>query len=245
MELINLTEFNDLLSRAAEQNNVNVAVENREQLFSFLELLLSENEKYNLTAIKQPADAVYKHIIDSILLAEHLPKGVSVVDVGCGAGFPSLPLAVVRPDLRITSMDSTAKKVNFIQMCVDRLGLGNVSPVCGRAEELAFRPEFRDKFDVATARAVANLPVLCELCLPFVKPNGHFMAMKGRYPAEEFNISAEALAKLSAEGMKIREYELATPDSGEQRTLVTITKIGKTKDNFPRKYSVITKNPLK
>lgn len=245
MELISFNEFTTLLSRAAEQNNVTIAADRHEQLFAFLELLLSENEKYNLTAIKQPADAVYKHIIDSILLAGHLPKGTRMVDIGCGAGFPSLPLAIFRPDLYITSMDSTAKKVNFIQICVEKLGLGNVRPICGRAEEMAFRPEFRDKFDVATARAVANLPVLCELCLPFVRPNGHFMAMKGRFPAEEFNISTEALAKLSAERMNFLEYVLVTRDSVEQRTLVTITKIGKTKDNFPRKYSVITKDPLK
>lgn len=215
-----------------------------EQLFSFLQLLLSENQKYNLTAIKQPSDAVYKHIIDSIWLASRLPQHAKLIDVGCGAGFPSLPLAIIRPDLRVTCLDSTAKKINFIEICIKTLGLDNVTTVCGRAEELA-HGSLRDSFDIATARAVANLPVLCELCLPFVKPNGKFLAMKGRFSPEEFEISPQALKKLSAERLECHEYSLVTPDSTDGRTLVDITKVGKTNDNFPRKYSAILKDPLK
>lgn len=215
-----------------------------EQLFSFLQLLLSENQKYNLTAIKQPSDAIYKHIIDSIWLSNRLSQHAKLIDVGCGAGFPSLPLAIIRPDLRVTCLDSTAKKINFIRLCVKTLGLNNVMTVCGRAEELA-HGSLRDSFDVATARAVANLPVLCELCLPFVKPNGKFLAMKGRFSPEEFAISPAALKKLSAERLECHEYVLVTPDSADRRTLVNITKVGKTNDNFPRKYSAILKDPLK
>lgn len=248
---MNFTEFNDIFNAAAQKNGLTAAaiasidMQKREQLFSLLQLLLAENQKYNLTAIKQPSDAVYKHLIDSILPVGHLQEGAKMVDIGCGAGFPTLPMAIVRPDLSFTSIDSTAKKVNFIIMCVEKIGITNVTPICGRAEELAHMPEYRDRFDIATARAVANLPVLCELCLPFVKPNGHFMALKGRFSQEEFDISPAALAQLSAEGLSFEEYELQTPDASEQRTLVTVTKSGKTKQNFPRKYSVIVKNPLK
>lgn len=241
---MDLTEFTCHLTEGLHKNDIRTEAANIEQLFAFLQLLLEENQKYNLTAIKQPIDAVYKHIIDSIWLADRLPHGTQLIDIGCGAGFPSLPLAIIRPDLRVTCLDSTAKKVNFIQICVEKLKLCNVSPICGRAEELAYTT-LRDSFDIATARAVANLPVLCELCLPFVKPNGRFLAMKGRYSAEEFEISRDSLAKLSAEGLECLEYSLHTHDSVDGRTLVTITKLGKTKNNFPRKYSAIVKDPLK
>lgn len=242
-----LTEFTTILTAAARQNNISDLITDQasEHLFSFCRILIAENEKYNLTAIKQPSEVIYKHIIDSLLLSEHLPNSAKMIDVGCGAGFPSLPLAIVRPDLDITCLDSTAKKINFTKLCVDSLSLNNVTAICGRAEEIGHAPAHRDKYDIATARAVANLPVLCELCLPLVKPNGHFLAMKGRFSQHEFNIMPAALSKLSAENLNCRSYQLITPEGSEERTLVSVTKIGKTNNNFPRKYAVITKNPLR
>ncbi len=241
-----LTDFTSLLATACEQNSIPLPTSKApEHLFCLYELLVEENSKYNLTAITSSEEVIYKHFVDCILLSAHLAPNSSLIDVGCGAGFPSLPLAIARPDLKITSLDSTAKKINFIQLASQRLGLQNITTLCGRAEEFAHKIEFRDKFDVATARAVANFPVLCELCLPFVRPGGKFVAMKGRYSEEEFNITPSSMGQLSAKDLEITPYSLIIHGNSEQRTLVKLNKIGKTRDNFPRKYTQISKNPLK
>ncbi len=241
-----LNQFTTTLSFACEQNSLpSPTPQQAEHLFCLLELLVEENNKYNLTAITSPEDVIYKHFVDCIMLSQHIPPNLTVIDVGCGAGFPSLPLAIARPDLKITSLDSTAKKIHFIELASERLGLQNISVLCGRAEEFAHNATYRDSFDVATARAVANFPVLCELCLPFVRPNGQFVAMKGRFSESEFNISPSSLGQLSAKDLDIIPYSLNINQDSEQRTLVKLTKIGKTRDNFPRKYSQISKNPLK
>ncbi len=241
-----LNEFTATLSLACEQNFLPApAPEQSEHLFCLLELLVEENTKYNLTAITSPEDVIYKHFVDCLMLSQHIAPNLTVIDVGCGAGFPSLPLAIARPDLKITSLDSTAKKIHFIELASERLGLPNISVLCGRAEEFAHNTTYRDSFDVATARAVANFPVLCELCLPFVRTNGQFVAMKGRFSEAEFNISPSSLGQLSAKDLYIIPYSLNINQDCEQRTLVKLNKIGKTRDNFPRKYSQISKNPLK
>ena len=241
-----LTEFSAILATACGENSIpQPTSEISEHLFCLYELLVEENSKYNLTAITSPEDVIYKHFVDCLVLSQHLAPNLSLIDVGCGAGFPSLPLAIARPDLKITSLDSTAKKIHFIQLAAQRLGLQNITTLCGRAEEFAHKTEFRDSFDAATARAVANFPVLCELCLPFVRSGGQFVAMKGRYSDEEFNISSSSLGQLSAKDLEITPYSLIIRQNFEQRTLVKLKKIGKTRDNFPRKYAQISKNPLK
>ena len=239
--------FTDILKRACEQNSISelATFQVCEHLFCLYEFLVSENKKYNLTAITEPEDIIYKHFIDSLLISQYIPENLSVIDIGCGAGFPSLPLAIARPDLKITSLDSTNKKITYIQLAAQRLGLENITAICGRAEELARNTEFRDRFDISTARAVANFPVLCELCLPFVRKNGVFLSMKGKYSEQEFNISPSSIGQLSASTPNILTYSLVMPTGDEQRTLITMHKIGKTLDNFPRKYAQITKKPLK
>lgn len=241
-----LNEFTTALSLACEQNSLPAPTpQQSEHLFCLLELLVEENNKYNLTAITSPEDVIYKHFVDCLMLAQHIAPNLTVIDVGCGAGFPSLPLAIARPDLKITSLDSTAKKIHFIELASERLELQNISVLCGRAEEFAHNAAYRDTFDVATARAVANFPVLCELCLPFVRPHGQFIAMKGRFSESEFNISPSSLGQLSAKDLDILPYSLNINQDCDQRTLVKLNKIGKTRDNFPRKYAQISKNPLK
>ena len=241
-----LNEFSTTLALACEHNSLPAPTpEQSEHLFCLLELLIEENNKYNLTAITSPEDVIYKHFADCLMLSQHIAPNLSVIDVGCGAGFPSLPLAIARPDLKITSLDSTAKKIHFIELAAQRIGLQNISVLCGRAEEFAHNSTYRDAFDIATARAVANFPVLCELCLPFVRPHGQFIAMKGRYSEAEFNITPSSLGQLSAKDLDILPYSLNINQNSEQRTVVKLNKIGKTRDNFPRKYSQISKNPLK
>lgn len=241
--------FNDFqvtLTNACEQNSIpspsSIACE---QMFALLELLIAENKKYNLTAITSPEDVIYKHFADCLLLSPSIAPESTLIDVGCGAGFPSLPLAILRPDLRITPLDSTGKKIHFIELASGHLGLKNITPICGRAEEIARKEGYRDSFDVATARAVASFPVLCELCLPYVRPGGRFIAMKGRADSEELTLSSSSLGQLKASDLTLSPYSLFIRDGSEQRTLVFLNKIGKSPDNFPRKYAQISKNPLK
>ena len=235
---MDITTFSYILKRACEQNSILELAPPQacEHLFSLYEFLVSENKKYNLTAITEPEDVIYKHFVDSFLISPHIPENSSVIDVGCGAGFPSLPLAILRPDLKITSLDSTNKKITYIQLAAQRLGLQNITAICGRAEEIARIQDFRDSFDISTARAGANFPV---------RKNGMFLSMKGKYSEEEFNISPSSIGQLSASTPIISTYSLVMPDSIEQRTLIKVNKIGKTLDNFPRKYAQITKKPLK
>ena len=151
----------------------------REKFRKLTHFLTEENNKYNLTAVKTAELIIPLHFADSLIAAELFPKNSSVIDVGCGAGFPSLPLAIARDDLRITALDSTAKRTQFAQAAAQMLALSNLKTLTGRAEELSHAQAEREKYDVACARAVARLNVLAELCIPFVKPGGYFIALKG------------------------------------------------------------------
>ena len=249
---MNFTEFSSVLATAMEENGISslLTPEVSEHLFFLANFLISENQKYNLTAIKEHEAIIYKHFVDSLLLSAHIPENSTVIDVGCGAGFPSLPLAIARPDLKIASLDSTDKKITFIKLCAAELKLKNITATTARAEEAANGISktcdipLRETFDVATARAVASLPVLCELCIPFLKVGGRFVSMKGPDGETEFASCQSYLPKIKAGNPKIQSYSLKTPDSLDSRTIITIEKLGKTPENFPRNYSQIRKKPL-
>ncbi|MDR1464044.1 MAG: 16S rRNA (guanine(527)-N(7))-methyltransferase RsmG [Oscillospiraceae bacterium] len=218
-----------------------------EQLEHYALRLLRENEKYNLTAITAPEEVLYKHFLDSLLpLAKFPPpEGASLLDVGTGAGFPGLVIAIARPDLRVTLLDSAGKKVRFLAETACELGVP-ARTLQGRAEELA-RGELRGRFDLVTARAVAALPVLCEYCLPLVKPGGAFLALKGQQGREELAQAARAIALLggeTAEQTEIAEATLGENGCFGQRTLLLIRKISQTPTKYPRNGGLITKKPL-
>jgi len=212
-----------------------------EKLSAFM---LEYNKKVNLTAIKEPAHIWEKHFVDSVLplelLSGHVPRGTSVIDVGTGAGFPGVVWKIYRPDLELTLLDSLRKRVNYLELLRDELGL-ECRAIHGRSEELALKPDYREKFGVAVSRAVANLPALCEFCLPFVKVGGLFLAMKGAEISEEFKASDSALRALGGEVEEIKSYELP---SGDKRNLAVIRKVRGTPANLPRQRVNITKNPL-
>lgn len=217
--------------------------ENERQSFYLLAIrLLEENEKYNLTAIRDLEGVIQKHFYDSAAAAVAIPKNASVIDIGSGAGFPSLPLAIIRPDLKITPIDSTEKKVNFIKSTAELLGLTNVNPIFGRAEDLA-KTELRDKFSCAIARSVASLPIICELCLPFVRPNGIFVAMKSEIALHEIDEAQNALKQLGA-SQDVKTDSLYVDDNGDQRMLFVISKESRTSAKYPRNYGQIKKKPL-
>lgn len=247
MTLTDRAAFGDYLYRVFEQNELadHLSAERIEKFCILTEHMLTVNEQFNLTAIKEPERIALLHYADCIKGAFCFPEGARVIDVGCGAGFPSLPLAICRPDLSILAMDSTAKRVQYVQDTADLLGLSGITTMTARAEDLGKDPAFRESFDVATARAVAALPVLCELCLPFVKVGGVFAAMKGKSAKEELSAAARAIEKLGGGDGVLHDTPL-TDGSGESfsHATVVIAKKRATPKEFPRLYTKIAKAPL-
>lgn len=246
MEKINENEFNELCVHLFQRNGLEhmLSPERAEKLYALTQRMLEVNEKFNLTAIKEPRRIILLHYADSLKGAEVFPEGARVIDIGCGAGFPSLPLAIFRPDLNILAVDSTAKRIGYVQETAKLLGLTNLSARAARAEELCREKGFRESFDCATARAVAALPVLSELCLPFVKVGGIFAAMKGKSAAEELAASQNAIKTLG--GGEVRFYDTPLYDGEEAFAHATavIPKISSTPAVYPRLYAKILKAPL-
>ena len=206
--------------------------------------MLEENEKYNLTAITEVDKIILNHYADCASIASLIPKGASIIDVGCGAGFPTLPLAILREDLKITAVDSTAKRIAYVDESARLLGLTNVTALTMRAEDGGKDPKFRESFDFATARAVANMRVLTELCLPFVKVGGTFIAMKGKNAQFELSEAKKAISLLGGRDTHCEEITLKGDDENASHPLVIIKKKEKTPASYPRPFAQISKKPL-
>ena len=210
-------------------------------LMRYAELLVEKNKVMNLTAITEPSDIATLHFLDSaalLTLADFRDK--TVADVGTGAGFPGLPLKIVEPSIRLTLLDSLNKRIDFLgEVCTD-LGLSDVACVHGRAEE--FAAEHREGFDIVTSRAVANLRMLCELCLPLVKVGGHFLAMKSVDSDEELAQARGAIAALGA--VTERQADYTIPGTDVRHRLIILKKVKKTEKKYPRTFAKIKKNPL-
>jgi 16S rRNA (guanine(527)-N(7))-methyltransferase RsmG len=206
----------------------------------YADFLLSENKKKNLTAIKDREEVQLKHFIDSILPLDffRFSGGASLIDVGSGAGFPGVPLKIMRPDLSVTCIDSTGKKVQFLRDLSRVLEIP-FEAICIRAEDAGQSDMYREKYDIAISRAVAALPVLCELCLPLVKPGGVFLALKGE--KETVDSAKSAISILGGKLIKSVEYKLP---SGDRRKLFVIEKIASTEEKYPRLFGAIDKKPL-
>ena len=243
-------EFKQRLWAVFEKNSLSDLLdEQKSRLFyDFTRLLLTTNESLNLTAVKDDDGVILKHLADSLIVARHLPIGASIIDVGCGGGFPTFPLAIARPDLKITALDSTEKKINFVRSAAATLGLSNINAISGRAEELG-HGDMRESFDIATARAVAALPVLTELCMPFVKVGGSFCAMKALRADTEIadTVSSGLFALLGGEATpKIDELTLTDGLSEPlSRAVVSVKKLTRTPQKYPRNYSQIVKSQKK
>ena len=209
-------------------------------LSEYAEFLVEYNEKVNLTAITETGEIWVKHFLDSIVPLSYveIPENASIIDVGTGAGFPSVPMGVYRGDLKITMLDSLMKRITFLEQLSEKMELNDWRCIHSRAEDAGNLPEYRETFDVATARAVAALPVLCEYCMPFVKKGGIFIALKG--PSESSDDAAFAIKELGGAVEKEITYEI----SGEERRLIVIRKISHTPSKYPRKSSRIKQKPL-
>lgn len=209
----------------------------------YAKLLVEWNEKINLTAITDSEGIVIKHFADSLTIfsAVDIPTGAKIIDVGTGAGFPGIAMLIARPDLDITLMDSTNKRLNVIRDILEKIGL-SANVVHSRAEEAGKSADFREKYDFATARAVSNLRDLSEYCLPFVKIGGAFVSMKGAKADEEIEEAAKAIKILGGKIKNKNTFELF--DCGE-RSIIYIEKISPTPAKFPRPSAKIAKNPIR
>lgn len=216
-----------------------------EQFEKYFELLIDWNEKINLTAITEEKDVITKHFIDSLMCFESgvIKEGASVIDVGTGAGFPGIPLKIAEPSLDVTLLDSLAKRINFLNDVVSSLTLEKIRTIHSRAEDGGRDKSYRDSFDVAVSRAVANLSSLSELCLPFVKKGGYFISMKGPGVEEELTGARKAIKLLGGEIEEVITYEIPTTDL--KHNLVVIRKTAPTPKAYPRSAPKPVKQPLK
>ena len=207
----------------------------------FAELMLERNQVMNLTAITEPKDVAALHLLDSLALIQTAGlESEEIVDVGAGAGFPGMPLAIAKPSLRLTLLDSLGKRVDFLREASEALGLENTECVHARAEE--FANERRESFDAAVSRAVAALPVLCELCLPLVKVGGRMLAMKSSHTEEEISQAKSAIKLLGGQIEWVKDYTIPTTDVIHR--IVCIRKISSTPKKYPRRFALIKKSPL-
>ena len=241
-------EFGEKLQDAINRMDLPVSLNEgqKRSFYIFYKDLVEKNKVMNLTSITDEKDVILKHFADSVALALAVPemagKNIKVFDLGTGAGFPGIPLAIAYPEMRLTLADSLNKRILFIKEEAEKLGLKNVSSVHGRAEDLSRNSEFREIYDLCISRAVANLSTLAEYCIPFVHINGLFIPYKSGNVDEEIKLSAKALQVLGGKTERICHYSL--PENAGERTLIIIRKDKQTPKKYPRKAGLPSKEPI-
>ena len=258
-----MSAFSNIFNNTLKLNKINVSDTQIETFEKLYKALTETNKLYNLTAVTDEQGVAGLHFCDSLMALPYL-DGISekdnennefftqntennakkLLDIGCGAGFPCLPIAIARPNIMVLGVDSTAKKVDFSSKFASENNLNNFNSISARAEELA-KTEQRESFDVVTARAVARLNILAELCLPFVKIGGYFLAMKGAKGVEELEEAQNGIKKLGGEVVTVEEKDLILPNETQSRSFILIKKTAKTPNAYPRAYAKIKKSPLK
>ena len=236
-------EFIEKMQEKSRDLGVRFLVEQTEQFFEYMNLLIEWNEKMNLTAIIDPEEIILKHFIDSVTILKDIEDNSKIVDVGTGAGFPGIPLSIMNPTLKITLVDSLNKRLIFLQEVVNKLGLKNIEIVHARAEEFGQNKMYRENFDIATSRAVANMSTLSEYLIPLVKVGGKVISMKASEAQEEINDAKKAIEVLGGKIEKIEEFNLPQSDIG--RTVIIIRKNKPTPNKYPRKPGTPSKEPIK
>ena len=232
----------EYLLHKAQLMGLAMSPQQAEQFEAYHTLLLKANAQFNLTRVSEDeSEACDRNYLDSLTLLQHLEGAKSLIDVGSGAGFPGVPLAIMRPDVSITLLDSLGKRVEFLKSVIAELGL-NARALHMRSEEAAGKAEFREVFDVACARAVADLTVLSELLLPFVKVDGRMLAMKGPGAEEELENAAFAISELG--GGEAAVLEAPIPDRSWEHKIVRVSKLAPTPARFPRRAGMAEKRPL-
>lgn len=235
-------EFSNKLKDSMKKINIEITEKQVDDFYNYMNLLLEWNEKINLTAITEENDIILKHFVDCGTILKYIKDNSSIIDIGTGAGFPGIPLKILNNSLKITLMDSLNKRIIFLNNVIDELKLNNIEAIHARAEELARNKNYREKYDISTSRAVANLSTLSEYMLPFVKKDGIAISMKGSNIDEELNNSKKAIKILGGKIEKIDNFNLAETDN--LRNIIIIRKIEKTPKEFPRKAGKPSKEPI-
>ena len=221
----------------------NLTLTMQEQFEEYKKLLLEWNEKINLTAITEEDDIILKHFVDSLTISKYIEEGKSIVDVGTGAGFPGIPIKIERENVDVTLVDSLNKRIIFLNDVIEKLKLEKITTLHFRAEEFGQNKKYRESFDIATSRAVANLSTLVEYLLPLVKVGGKCICMKGSDIKEELEESKKAIEILGGEIEKVEEFTL--PESDIKRSIIIISKKSSTPKKYPRKPGTPAKEPIK
>ena len=240
---MNIEEFKKIMIFYGEKIDIKFTEEQLNQFYKYMNLLLEWNEKINLTAITDPNEVILKHFIDSLTINKYIKENSTLADVGTGAGFPGIPLKILRPDLKITLVDSLNKRINFLNEVINKLNLVNIETVHSRIEDFGKDKKYRESFDFVTARAVANLAVLSEYLLPIAQVGGQCVCMKGSSVEEELSNGKNAIKVLGGKIKNIDEFVL--PDSDMSRNVIIIDKIKNTPNKYPRKAGIPVKEPLK
>lgn len=235
-------EFIEEFEKYLEKMQIKFSEEQYNQFYKYMNLLMEWNKKINLTAIIEPKEIILKHFVDSLTISKYIEENKKVADVGTGAGFPGIPLKIYRKDLKITLIDSLNKRLNFLNEVISELELKEITTVHGRAEELGQNKEYREKFDIVTSRAVANLSTLSEYLIPFIKKDGKCIYMKTLELDEELEKAKKAINILGGKIIKTDKFYL--PESEIGRSIVVVEKEKQTPIKYPRKPGTPSKEPL-
>lgn len=240
---MNKEEFKKVFMEYAKKIDIDINEEQINKFYDYMNLLIEWNNKINLTAITDYNEIILKHFVDSLTINKCIKENNYVVDVGTGAGFPGIPLKIIRDDIKIVLVDSLNKRINFLNEVIKELNLKNIETVHARAEEFGRNKKYRQKFDIATSRAVANLSTLSEYMIPLVKINGRCICMKGKEIKEELKDSLNAIKVLGGKVENVEEFELA--DNDINRSIIYILKEKDTPNKYPRKAGTPSKDPIK
>ena len=221
-----IKEFKNIINNYSKKINILLNEEQIEKFYKYMNLLIEWNKKINLTAIIEPKEIILKHFIDSLTINKYIKDNSKIADVGTGAGFPGIPLKIIRPDIQLVLVDSLNKRINFLNEVIEQLNLKNIETIHIRIEEFGQNTKYREKFDYSTARAVANLSTLSEYLLPIVKVGGQVICMKGSNIQDEINQSKKALSILGGTLNNIEEFKLAETEN--TRNIILIDKIKNT-----------------
>ncbi len=235
-------DFKELLKEKASNINVFLKDEEIDKLYKYKNLVLEWNEKINLTAITEDKDFIVKHFVDSLTINRYIENDKTIIDIGTGAGFPGIPIKIINPENKIVLFDSLNKRIKVLEDIINKLQLKNVQLIHGRAEEVFKNKEYREKYDIATSRAVASLNVLVELMLPAVKVGGKCICMKGNNVEGEINNAKIAIDVLGGRIDKINKVIL--PEFNLERNIIVIKKVKPTPKKFPRKPGTPQKSPI-
>ena len=235
-------EFVKKISNYLDEIQIKLNDKQLMQFYKYMNLLIEWNKKINLTSIIEPEEIIIKHFVDSVIISKYIEKGLKVIDVGTGAGFPGIPLKIVRDDIEIVLLDSLNKRVNFLNEVIKDIKLEKIQTIHARVEEFAKNKKYRENFDAVISRAVANMSTLSEYMLPLTKVGGKMLSMKGPDFEKEIENSKKAISILGGEIEKIDEYQL--PKTEMKRSIIIVEKVKNTPQKYPRKPGTPAKEPI-